>query len=437
MTRLCASLGSLSDIGRIGGADMAEARMDILGRVPDVPGKGLIVTFRDAPDLSLLPEGFSGMVDVGGHDVPASSYRVISSHHDFDSTPPAEEIAGILNGMRGDVKKGAFTVNSLSDLKSLHDASRLVEGERILLGMGALGTVTRIRGYALGNELTFAYVSEPTAPGQLSLEEMSYLGDRPMVTGILGHPLDKSLSPKMHNAAMRRLGIRGIYLRLDVESLDCIGDVVADYDIRGLNVTIPHKTAIMEHLDSLDKGAEAIGAVNTVVNGGGRLEGHNTDALGAEYALEAAGFDPAGKRALVMGSGGAARACAYALVKKGCRVTVTGRNEDTSRAICRDFGCEFRPKESAALMLHDLVVNCTPVGMYGGGDYPVDMCQLTRHHTVFDMVYGAETPLVRRAREVGAGIVSGEDMLAAQGAASLEMWTGKKDLFKHMREALG
>jgi len=87
-------------------------------------------------------------------------------------------------------------------------------------------------------------------------------------------------------------------------------------------------------------------------------------------------------------------------------------------------------------MLYDLIVNCTPVGMYGSGEYPVSMCQLTPHHTIFDMVYGINTPMISKAKDVGAGIISGEDMLAAQGAASLEMWTGKKDLFKLMKEAL-
>ena len=434
--RLCASLSSVEDMEHIEKADMAEIRLDILGFVPEAKGKNILVTFRDTPDLSALPKGFKGMIDVGEHDVPDIGADVVSSIHNYDSTPPAEEITGLLENMKGDVVKGAFRINSFSDLKSLYGASRSIGKRHVLLGMGELGTVTRIRSDILRNEFTFAYVGNPTAPGQLSLEEMSHLGHDPMVIGIVGHPLEKSLSPKMHNAVMKKIGVKGIYLKFDAESLEHIGDVVRNYGIRGLNVTVPHKSAILEHLDSVDGNAEAAGAANTIVNDDGKLKGYNTDIVGIEGAMRLAEFDPEGKRALIMGSGGAARACAFVLKEKGCRVTVTGRNEETAHSICRDFGCGFQPKDSIALMLHDLVVNCTPVGMYGSGDYPVSMCQLTPRHTVFDMVYGAETPLVSKAKEAGARIISSEDMLAAQGAASLEMWTGKGDLFKLMKEAL-
>jgi len=152
--------------------------------------------------------------------------------------------------------------------------------------------------------------------------------------------------------------------------------------------------------------------------------------------MKQAKFDPKGKRALIMGSGGAARACAFTLTENGCRVSITGRNEETARSLCKEFGCDYYRKDSVPFKLHDLIVNCTPVGMYGSGEYPVNICQLTRHHTVFDMVYGIETPLISQAKEASADIISGEDMLAAQGAASLEMWTGKKNLFKIMRRAL-
>jgi len=436
MMRLCASLSSVQDIEHIKKADIAEIRLDILGRVPEIKGKNIIVTFRDVPDLSVLPSGFKGMIDVCEYDIPKTEAEVISSHHNFDSTPSAKEITSLLKDMNGDVVKGAFKINSFTDLKSLYDASGMIKKRHVLIGMGELGTITRIRSDILGNEFTFAYIGTPTAPGQLSLEEMSSLGDDPMVIGIVGHPLDKSLSPKMHNAALKKMGQKGIYLKFDTDHLDNIGDVIRDYNIRGMNVTIPYKTAILEHLDSVDRNVEATGAANTIVNDNGKLKGYNTDIVGIESAMNHAGFDPKGKRALIMGSGGAARACAYALTEKGCRVTVTGRNEETSRSLCKEFGCDFHSKDSVALMLYDLIVNCTPVGMYGSGEYPVSMCQLTPHHTVFDMVYGIETPMISKAKEIGAGIVSGEDMLAAQGAASLEMWTGKKNLFKLMKEAI-
>jgi len=435
--KICASLSSVSEINSIKKADMAEIRLDLLGKVPDIKEKELLVTFREEPDLSILPKGFKGMIDVGEFNIPKTDLEVISSVHNYDSTPSAKEMTTLLKNMKGNVVKGAFKINSFTDLKNLYDSSQSIKKKHVLLGMGELGTVTRIRQEKLGNLFTFAYVGEPTAPGQLSLEEMSGLGDDPMIIGILGHPLEKSLSPKMHNAVMKKKKIKGVYLKFDSDSLDHIEYVIRDYNIRGMNVTIPHKSKIPAHLDSVDKNAEKVGAVNTIVNDDGTLRGYNTDIIGIEKAMKLAGFEPKGKRALIMGSGGAARACAYVLKEKGCKVTITGRNEETSHSICTDIGCEYKPKGSVAVYLHDIIINCTPIGMYGNGEYPVNVHHLTDHHTVFDMVYGVETPLISKAKEVGADIMSGEDMLAAQGAASLEMWTGKKDLFKPMREVLG
>ncbi|MDR1404863.1 MAG: type I 3-dehydroquinate dehydratase [Candidatus Methanoplasma sp.] len=436
MMKICASLSSFSDTELIGKADMAEIRTDILDHVPDVPGKDLLVTFRGVPDLSILPKGFSGMIDIGENAVPDTDITTISSCHNYELTPPAEEIADLLGKMKGDISKGAFKVNSFSDLRSIFDASVRTRKKHVLLGMGGLGTVTRIRQDALGNEFTFAYAGEPTAPGQLSLDEMSCLGEHPMITGILGHPLDKSMSPRMHNAAMKKAAINGIYLKFDTCDLRHLGDAVRDYDIRGLNVTIPHKSEILEHLDCFDEDVRAIGAANTIFNSDGILRGYNTDIIGIEWAMKQAGFNPDGRKALIMGSGGAARACAYILGKRGCCVTVTGRNEDTSRSLCRDLGCRCLPKDSASVPGYDLIVNCTPVGMYGSGEYPADICRLTGHQSVFDMVYGTETHLMSKAKEAGARIISGEDMLAMQGAASLEIWADKKDLFGYMKEAL-
>ena len=434
--RICASLSSVSDKDIIEKADMAEVRLDLLKTVPDIPDKELIVTFRNAPDLSILPKDFEGMIDIGEHLVPDTKFEVISSYHNYDSTPSPSEIVDRLSKMKGDIIKGAFAINSFADLKNIFDASKRIEKKHVLLGMGELGTVTRIRQDILKNQFTFAYVGEPTAPGQLSLEEMSYLGEDPMIVGIVGHTLNKTMSPMMHNTVMRKTGIKGIYLKFDVKDLEHIEDVIRDYGIRGVNITIPYKTGILDHMDIVDKDAEAVGAVNTVLNDNGKLIGYNTDIIGIDRAMQFAEFDPNGRRALIMGSGGAARACAYVLRKRGCRVTIVGRNQDTVQSICKDLGCDTRPKESVSVLMHDLIVNCTPVGMYGDGDYPINICQITRHHTVFDMIYGAETELIKQAKRVGAGIVSGEDMLALQGAESMEIWTGRNDLFQQMREVL-
>ena len=433
--RVCASLSHASDMDPAMDADMVEVRLDLLGSVPDTRGKDTLVTFRDPVDLGVLPDGFKGMIDVGEQPRPRTDLTVVGSYHDYDSTPSADAIVSKLEGMDADIRKGAFKVNRLADLAAILDASERVDGRHVLLGMGQLGAVTRIRADVLGNEFSFGYIGEPTAPGQFSVREMLELGDGCTVLGILGNPLGKSRSPAMHNAALRDLGIRGVYLPFETPDLDRAEDVIRGYGIRGVNVTIPYKQAVMDHLDRIDPVAERIGAVNTVVNDGGVLTGYNTDIVGIGTALERAGIDVTDRRVAVMGSGGAARACMQYLDDHGCDVTVAARNEETGTALAREFGQTYRRPSSVSLRMHDLLVNCTPVGMYSDGPYPVSTEALDHGVAVFDMVYGP-TPLTRKAEEAGCRVAYGADMLAGQGAASFELWTGVKDSFDVMRKEL-
>lgn len=433
--RVCASLSSADDLARCS-TRMVEVRLDLLGSVPDAPGRDLLVTFRGPVDLGVLPEGFSGMIDIGQEPRPETDAEVVASYHDYERTPSSDEIVSLLRGMDCDIAKGAFRVNSLDDLRSILEASRAVGRRHVILGMGPLGTVTRVRSGILGNEFSFGYVGEPTAPGQLSADEMERLGDDCVVTGIVGTPLSRSRSPAMHSAAFTASGIDGIYLPFETDDLDGVEEVVRGYGIRGLNVTIPHKQAIMEHLDCVEKDAEAIGAVNTVTNEEGRLIGSNTDVIGIGTALDRAGIDVDDRRVLVMGSGGSARACMRYMSKHGCDVVVTGRNRDTGRRLASEFGATYKEPSSVPVMMYDLIVNCTPVGMYSDGPYPVNIEQIRRGQDVLDMVYGKETPLVRHALAVGSRAARGEDMLAGQGAASFETWTGRGGMLDVMRDAI-
>ncbi|MBR2348624.1 MAG: shikimate dehydrogenase [Candidatus Methanomethylophilaceae archaeon] len=434
--RICASLSSIADLEKADMADMVEIRLDLLGEIPEVKDKDLLVTYRGEIDLSILPPGYKGMIDIGEEDRPETDLGVVASYHDYESTPDAERIISILSAMDSDISKAAFAVNSFSDLVSIVDAARSFKKRHVILGMGALGTVTRIRQALLGNEFSFGYVGEPTAPGQLSVDEMSELDDDCLLIGILGNPLSKSASPRMQNAALRASGINGMYLPFESENLEQVEEMIRGYDIRGVNVTIPHKQEIMDHVDAVDKAASAIGAVNTIVNENGRLEGRNTDVIGIETALDRAGFEAEDKRALILGSGGAAKACAYHLSRKDCDITITGRNRETGEEVAKDFGATYRAPSSVSPKMYDLVVNCTPVGMYSDGPYPINITALTHEQTVFDMVYGKETPLMSEARSKGCRLASGADMLAGQGAASFEMWTGVGNMFDIMRREL-
>ena len=237
--RTCASISSADDLAYVDKADMVEVRLDLIESIPAVKNKDMLVTFRGPVDLSLLPDNYNGIIDIGEEDRPDTHLSVIASYHDYECTPDAERIRSILTAQDSDISKAAFMVNSFRDLVSIADASRNFQKRHVVLGMGELGTVTRIRQKLLGNEFTFGYVGTPTAPGQLSVDQMVSLGDDCMILGIVGNPISHSKSPAMHNAALRSSGINGIYLPFGADNLDLVEEAIRCYDIRGVNVTIP------------------------------------------------------------------------------------------------------------------------------------------------------------------------------------------------------
>ncbi len=424
--RVCTTYGS--DIPLRKGSEMHEIRLDVFSTIPkDISGETVLTLC--GKDVSEVPDWFEGLVDVGFSDVK-TVHRKIKSLHDFDRTPSADEIVDRLSEGDQEISKGAFMASSFRDLSSILEASRGLRRKHVLLGMGEIGEITRIRQNALSNEFTFGYEGTSTAPGQLSADEMESLGDDCQIVGITGHPLSHSKSPAMQNAAMRSAGINGRYLVFDSPDLDCLEDVIRGYGIKGMNVTIPYKQDVMDHLDRISPEAEKVGAVNTIVNDDGTLSGHNTDVIGIEYALLDTRLRD--RKALILGSGGAARAAAFALNGMGCDTSIAGRNQSTVRELCEEF--DLTP-HNGNIEGFDLVVNCTPIGLVEG-EYPADISCLRKEQTVFDMVYGRETPLTSLAGSRGSHIVDGKEMLIGQGAASFRMWFGKEPDTDAMRGAL-
>jgi len=251
--------------------------------------------------------------------------EIIISHHDLFSTPPAIQIIDsmLLWSTRGDLPKGAYAVNSVTDLYQLMEAGRMLSlaGKKfILIGMGEMGEITRLRHRKLGSTMTFAS-PEPgkeTAPGQLDIATLKKM-ENGIITGITGDPLGHSFSQAIHHAAFDHLDIGGRYLLFPTqkEELGMLMDIVRGFGIAGLNVTIPHKESVMEHLDEIDPAAKRAGAVNVIVNKDGHLIGRNTDVTGLAKAFQAAGAEVKGRTALIIGAGGAARACAEFLRQAG------------------------------------------------------------------------------------------------------------------------
>jgi shikimate dehydrogenase len=249
--------------------------------------------------------------------------------------------------------------------------------------------------------------------------------------GLIGYPVEHSLSPRMHHAALSTLALGGDYTALAVAP-ECLRDTLpalVAQGYQGLNVTIPHKQAIMPLLDELSDSARAIGAVNTIVVERGKLIGHNTDAFGFMRGLERVGFDARDKSALVIGAGGAARSVVYALRQTGARVTIWNRTRARAEQLASDFGATVAtylspPSRCGA---YDLIVNTTSVGMSPHhADSPVHL--LGRGFgakVVYDLVYyPRETALLHEAHQIGARAISGLEMLAWQGAEAFRLWTG-------------
>ena len=280
----------------------------------------------------------------------------------------------------------------------------------------------------------------------------STLSGRTRVCGVIGDPIEHTFSPVMHNAAFRKLGIDYVYVpfRVTAEELDKAVDGMRALNIRGLNVTIPHKVAIIPLLDKLDPLVEKIGAVNTVVNDDGVLSGYNTDAAGFLQTLLERGVKPEGKNVVILGAGGASKAISFTLVERGANLVILNRlleldwAEELASRISQVFTKEVKALElneanlTEVLEKAEIMVNATSVGMTPNiNEAPVPSSLLKPSLVVFDAVYNpTKTRLLREAEQAGAEAIGGLDMLVWQGALAFERWTGLKAPVELMKKEI-
>ncbi len=269
--------------------------------------------------------------------------------------------------------------------------------------------------------------------------------------GVMGHPVSHSLSPALHNAAFEAADLNFVYLAFDVTDVaGCLAGMRAMPNLRGLSVTIPHKLAVMEHLDALAPMAQKVGSVNTIAREGEWLVGDTTDGPGAVRAFDEANLSLTGKRVLFLGSGGAVRSVAFAVADlcHPAKVTILGRTAARVEALAEDLGDktgigvytgDLAADIESAMAEHDVIVQGTPIGMTP--EHLEQTCvppeTLHEEHVVFDMVYNPHrTRLIQDAEAAGCTVVYGIEMLIQQAALQFERWMGQTAPVDAMRRAV-
>ena len=447
-------------------ADLMEFRLDRLPPLPldDMLGEAAgpaVVTFRpereggvfngpEAAREQRLREALAlgaAFVDVEWDasfgDALIAEYpgRVVLSRHDFDGMPM--DLAGLVRSMaarRPAVTKLAVTPSRLADQLEFSVAATAAAGTPVvLIAMGTAGLPSRILAERFGS--CWTYGGAAIAPGQVSPDLMRSryrVGQHTagtLVFGVAGRPIGHSWSPTLHNAALRALGIDGVYVPFEARDIDDLLATAEALDVRGLSVTAPFKLDALARASSADLLALRLGAANTLTRTPDGWVGRNTDVEGFLHPLRSR-LTLAGARAAVLGAGGAARAVVAGLQAEGARVTVHARRPDQAGALVplgAALGSWPPPPGS-----WDLLVNTTPVGTAPNvDDTPLAAEALVGGGLVYDLVYNpGRTRLLRDAAAAGCGTLGGLEMLIAQAAVQVATWFPVEPPVDAMRAAI-
>jgi 3-dehydroquinate dehydratase/shikimate dehydrogenase len=447
-------------------ADLIELRLDTV-RDPTAAGalagrsRPVIVTCRPAWEggqfagaederLAILGDAFAlgaEFVDVEWRAAHAPlvererGRRIVLSAHHYGGLP--RDLEAQVRAMRAtgaEVVKVAVQTHRLSDclpLLELGAASGRTSG-LVLIGMGERGLATRVLAGRFGSRWTYAgsleSVGQATAAELLTRYAFRSIDDGTDLYGIVGSPVSHSVSPAMHNAAFRAAHVDAVYLPMPAADADDFVRFAQGLGVRGASVTIPFKVALFDRADEVHPVGRRIGAINTLRMTDGRWMAGNTDASGFVAPLrDRVPLD--GVRASILGAGGSARAVAVALGSSGARVTVHARDRARAADVAMLVGGEtgrWPPPRGT----WDLLVNCTPIGMYPDVEASPIPIEALGGGTVYDLVYNPPvTKLLSDAAAAGCGTINGLEMLVAQAAEQFEWWTGRRAPAGIMREA--
>jgi 3-dehydroquinate dehydratase/shikimate dehydrogenase len=462
------------------GAKLVELRLDYIGgevnlkRLLNERPSAIVITCRRERDggkwsgteeqrLMLLRSAIAEGVDyvdleedVAGQIPRYGKTKRLISLHDYRKTPDdLEQIHARLAALDADVVKIATTANSAHDSLRMLELVARSKVPTVGICMGDIGTPSRILAGRFGAPFTYAtfHHERTLAPGQLSFQQMNeiYHYDRidrqTTVYGVIGDPIGQSLSPMVHNAAFRHLGLNAVYVpfRVPREHLSQFLDDAPALGIKGLSVTIPHKEAVVKRVASPEASMSAVGAANTLLFEGDKIAGYNTDHQAALDSLQQAIAELHGRReslegltALVLGAGGAAKAIAFGLKRAGAQVTISGRTAQRAQQLGEALKCKVLEWTNRYAFQPDILVNCTPLGMHPN----VDATPYEKHHlrptmVVFDAVYNPEnTLLIKDARKQSCTVVSGVEMFVRQACLQFKQFTGQDAPAELMRDVL-
>ncbi len=403
-----------------------------------------------------LEEDIAGSIPRYGN-----SKRIVSLHNFRETPDDLTEFHERLAKLDADIIKIATMAHNPHDNVRM---LRLVKSSKIPtvgICMGEIGIPSRLLAGKFGAPFTYAtfHHERTLAPGQLSYQQMrdnfhyDNIGPDTQIYGVVADPIGHSLSPLIHNAAFRELGVNAAYLpfRVPHEHLDEFLMDCRDLGVKGLSVTIPHKEAVIRHLSKVDGAVRGIGAANTIVFNDEGSVGYNTDFHAAMESLEAAASPKGrvgdnsikGKTALVLGAGGVSKAIAYGLKRRGADVVISARSLPRAEELADMMDCRAVDWNARYSLKIDLLVNGTPVGMHPNVDEtPFARRHLRRTTVVFDTVYNPEqTLLVKEARAQGCEVITGVDMFVRQAARQFQLFTGRdapEDLMRDVvKRAIG
>jgi 3-dehydroquinate dehydratase/shikimate dehydrogenase len=470
MTQICVSLteetttGVVARMAELAGiADMFEIRGDL---ILDLDLLTILRARTDPLLFTLLPVSEGGRWDDAdpqrrlklleavkrGYDYVDVPYRsgfeevmaekagrgLVVSYHDLEGMP--DDLDSLYAGMRetgADIVKIAIKPRSVADVGHLLAFARRKSeagGPPLIpIALGPLGMITRIVAGRYGAPFTFASAAAgaEAAPGQLPAALMADLyrvrdvTPKTRVYGVLGADVERSLSPVLHNRAFEAAHVDAVYVALEAEALEPFIQALPALELSGFSVTRPYKVAMLQYLQEVDEAAALCESVNTVVVHDGMLQGSTTDGNGVLVPIKRR-VDVKGKRVVILGAGGAARAAALALLRKGASVTVLGRDAAKAAVVAATVGCRSGALADVRSHAWDILINATPVGSSGAPDEAPIAADAHRKGTVvLDMVYDPlETRFLREAQAAGCTIIDGLEMLIAQAIVQFETWTG-------------